>query len=113
MIPSPCCCHNRYGQSAVQSGAVRHAAQHTRRAAREQLRQQVNLNYKIFDFPFSIKENFLRPVGMKLDAIVTLRTQGFRRSFLRKISAAGAGESESLLSAIYGALGAAGHSLVG
>ena len=73
----------------------------------------MNLNYKIFDFPFSIKENFLRPVGMKLDAIVTLRTLRFRRSFLRKISAAGAGETESLLSAIDGALGAAGHSLVG
>ena len=73
----------------------------------------MNLDYKIFDFPFSIKEIFLRPGGTKLDAIVILRTLRFRRSFLRKISAAGAGESESLLFAIYGALGATGHSLVG
>ena len=71
----------------------------------------MNLDYKIFYFPFSIKENC--QVGMKLDAIITLRTLRIRRSFLGEMSAAEAGESESMLISIYGALWATGHSLVG
>ena len=75
--------------------------------------QQGSLDYKIFDFSILIKEIIFFLVVIKLDAFVTLRTLRFRRSLLRKIFAAGAGESESLLFAIYGALGATGHSLVG
>ena len=113
MIFQSACCQESTQAARLTIGALAHAASLAKATARRSCFEIVDCTCKVKIF-FLTDGNIIIIFSSRRikDQSVSQHTLTFRRRFLREMSAADAGESESVLISIYGALGAAGHSLV-